>query len=81
MFERRNVYMCVCVLWQERTPGVGQEGEEEEREGAGREGEQRRQTEAEQVKKEIRQLESRIEEAVSEEVEDYELAGELIIIS
>ena len=76
-----------CLLSQERTPGVGQEEEEEEdgteggREG---EGEGSRNSlsiaEIEEVKKKIAELESRIEEAVSEEVENYELAGEVLFL-
>ena len=45
-------------------------GREEGGEGEGN------QAEVEGVRKKIEQLEARIEEAVSEEVEDYELAGE-----
>ena len=56
---------------QERTPGVGREEE-----GEGGEGEKRRQAEVEEVRRKIQELEMQIEEAVSEEVEDYELAGE-----
>ena len=59
---------------QERTPGVGRE--EEEGEGEGGEAEKRRQAEVEEVRRKIQELETQIEEAVNEEVEDYELAGE-----
>ena len=48
--------------------------EEEEEEGKRLGGEDG--PEVEEVKRKIAELESRIEEAVSEEVEDYELAGE-----
>ena len=50
---------------------MGQEGGGDG-EGEGGEGA----TNVEQVKRKIAELESRIEEAVSEEVENYELAGE-----
>ena len=46
------------------------------REEEGREGENKRQGEVEEVRRKIGELEARIEEAVGEEVEDYELAGE-----
>ena len=61
---------------------MGREEEEEEdgTEG-GREGEGNRDGlstgEIEELKRKIAELESRIEEAVSEEVENYELAGEV----
>ena len=48
---------------------MGREEEEEEAE---------RQVEVAEVKRKIEQLEARIEEAVSEDMEDYELAGELV---
>ena len=48
--------------------------EEEEEEGKRLGGED--DPEVGEVKRKIAELESRIEEAVSEEVEDYELAGE-----
>ena len=69
----------VSVYMQERTPGVGREEEEEEGGEGGEDGgerEKERQAEVEEVRRKIQQLEARIEEAVSEEVEDYELAGE-----
>ena len=56
---------------------MGREEEEEEEEGGeGGEREKERQAEVEEVRRKIQQIEARIEEAVSEEVEDYELAGE-----
>ena len=51
---------------------MGREEEEEEGKRLGGEDD----PEVEEVKRKIAELESRIEEAVSEEVEDYELAGE-----
>ena len=64
--------MClISLLSQERTPGVGQEEEEEDGTEGGREGEGEGSrnglsiAEIEEVKKKIAELESRIEEAVS----------------
>ena len=74
--------MCVD---QERTPGVGREVEEEDGgggegegdgEGEGGEGAPSR-AEVEEVRRKIAELETRIEEAVSDDVENYELAGKL----
>ena len=65
---------------------MGREEEEEKEEdgtegGREREGEGSRDSlsigEIEELKRKIAELESRIEEAVSDEVENYELAGEV----
>ena len=63
---------------------MGREEEEEEGEGEG-EGEGGEgvlsAAEIDEVKRKIAELESKIEEAISEEIENYDLAGEVLPIS
>lgn len=58
----------------------GEEGEDGEVEGEGGEGVLST-AEIDDVKRKIAELESKIEEAVSEEIENYDLAGEVFSIS
>lgn len=58
----------------------GEEGGEGEVEGEGGEGVLSA-AEIDDVKRKIAELESKIEEAISEEIENYDLAGEVLPIS
>lgn len=61
---------------------MGREEEEEEGEVEGEGGEGvLSATEIDEVKRKIAELESKIEEAVSEEIENYDLAGEVLSIT
>ena len=71
-----HAHLCTLYWSQERTPGVGREEGEEEGGGDKRE-EGGVSLEVEEVKRKIAELELRIEVAVSEEVENYDLAGQI----
>ena len=58
---------------------MGREEEEGEGEGEGGEGVLSA-AEIDEVKRKIAELESKIEEAISEEIENYDLAGEVLPI-
>ena len=64
-------------MGQEEEEGRGGEGEK----GGGVAGSGVATAELEEVKGKIAELESRIKTAVSEDVEDYELAGESVFVS